>query len=73
MTQSEHRDSSTIDQVLAFIRNHPAEPIRPEEICERTGISTTKVREALETLANDGVIDRQHVASGRDEYIYRQQ
>lgn len=66
------RYSPTAQQVLTFLRNHPGALFTAEDICERTDCSTTQARMALDTLARDGMIDREQTASGVDGYVYRQ-
>jgi predicted transcriptional regulator len=72
MSQSERQYSPTAQQVLAFLQGRPGEYFTSDDICEQTDLSTSQAQVALETLANDGVIDKEQLASGRSEYAYRQ-
>lgn len=57
-------------KVLTFLRTHPGEFFTAQDTCKQTGCTTTQARMALESLAQDGVIDKQQTVGGRDEYIY---
>lgn len=70
MSQRGEQYSPTIQQVLAFMRNHPGEYFTPEDVCEQTDCATSQARMALETLARDGVVDKEQTAGGV-EYAYR--
>ncbi len=72
MTQSGRQYSPTVNQILAFMQQHPGDYFTPEDVCEQTDCSTAQARIALETLANDGVIAKEPGTSGHDEYVYRQ-
>ncbi len=71
MSQREGQYGPTIQQVLTFMRNHAGEYFTPEDVCEQTDCTTSQARMALETLARDGVINKERTASGVDEYVYR--
>ncbi len=72
MTQREGQYGVMTQKVLTFLWTHPGEFFTVTGICEQAGCTTTQARMALETLVRDGVVDREQVEGGRDEYVYRQ-
>ncbi len=57
-------------QVLTFMRIHVGTHFTVGEVAQQMGCTTTQARMALDTLARDGVIDREQRMRG-DEYVYR--
>jgi DNA-binding GntR family transcriptional regulator len=51
--------AAVVDAIRMLIRTHqllPGEPLRQSEMAERLGVSRGPVREALESLRNDGLV-----------------
>ncbi len=71
MGQSEGPYGRITHQVLTFLRTHPGERFTAGDVAQQTGCTPTQARMALDTLARDGVIDREQQANGADRYVYR--
>ncbi len=71
MSQSEGPFGLISQKVFHFLRTHPEELFTAEDLSKQTDCTPTQARMALDTLARNGVIDREEMVGGREGYIYR--